>query len=306
MRSDPEVRQLRAFVAVVDAGGFTRAAGRLGVSQSTVSEAVHALERVLGAEVFVRGVRRPRLTPAGERLLPGARRVLAALDEVVRGVAEADAEARATVALGTSESVSAYVLPPVLAEVRREWPGTRFVVTTDACPAIRAAVRDRRLDLGLVLGTADGGGEVESVRLARGRVALVARPGHPLAGRRADVDAVARTTLYLSDAAGDFYGMLDEYVARAGHRSARLQSAGSVEGVKRGVLADPEALGLLPVYAVAEEIGRGTFAEVEVEAPFPPVWLSAVWAKGTTLPGRLRALTDRLRAVELGAGAGPE
>ncbi len=307
MRAEPDLRQLRAFVAVVDAGGHTRAAGALGLSQSTVSEAVAALERALGAALFVRGRRGPALTPAGERLLPGARRVLAAMDEAVREVAEGEAEARATVTIGASESIGAYVLPAVLAELRREWPGTRYVVTTAPCPAIRRDVRDGRLDLGLLLTAAPDADDPEdaSADLAPGRLVLFARPGHPLAGRRAAAADIAAAPLFLSDAAGDFWGRIRGYVEAAGVPAERLHSAGSVEGVKRAVQADPDALGVLPAYALADELARGALVPVAPAAPLPEVWVRAVWRRDAALPARAAAVAERLRAAAGGTRRAP-
>ncbi|MFD8595548.1 LysR family transcriptional regulator [Kitasatospora sp. NPDC059646] len=69
------ISHLRAFVAVLEQGGFGLAAAELGVSQSAVSHAVAALERSLGAPVLVRGGQ-PRPTAFGERILPEARRVV--------------------------------------------------------------------------------------------------------------------------------------------------------------------------------------------------------------------------------------
>jgi DNA-binding transcriptional LysR family regulator len=74
-----DLRQLRALVAVVDAGTFTDAAGQLGVSQAAVSRAVAALETDLGARLLRRTTRRVELTATGERVVAQARRVL---DEV--------------------------------------------------------------------------------------------------------------------------------------------------------------------------------------------------------------------------------
>ncbi len=297
MHADPEVRQLRAFVAVVEAGGVTRAAGVLGLSQSTVSEAIAALERTLGAAVLVRGRRGPALTPAGERLLPGARRVLAALDAAVAAVAEGEATARATVSLGTSESVSAYLLPDVLAALRREWPGTRWVVTTAPCEAIRRELREGRLDVGIVLTAADPEPDEEWRSLAAGRLVLLAHPAHPLAGHRAAARAVADATLVLSDAAGDFWGRVRGYVESAGGTADRLQSAGSVEGVKRAVAADAAVLGVLPAYAAADELARGVFREVVASPALPPVWVRAIWRAQGTLPPRATALVERVGAA---------
>lgn len=76
---DLEVRHLRAFVAVVDAGTFTDAATELGVSQAAVSRAVAALESALGVRLLQRSTRHVALTPTGTRVLAHARRVL---DEV--------------------------------------------------------------------------------------------------------------------------------------------------------------------------------------------------------------------------------
>ncbi|MFJ5519997.1 LysR family transcriptional regulator [Streptomyces griseoluteus] len=78
-----EPRLLRAFVAVAEELHFTRAAARLYVAQQALSRDVRRLERELGAELFVRTTRQVTLTADGERLLPHARRVLAAQDDLL-------------------------------------------------------------------------------------------------------------------------------------------------------------------------------------------------------------------------------
>ncbi|WP_254705507.1 LysR family transcriptional regulator [Streptomyces vilmorinianum] len=79
---DIEPRLLRAFAAVADELHFTRAAARLYVAQQALSRDIRRLERELGTELFVRTTRQVSLTADGERLLPYARRVLAACDEL--------------------------------------------------------------------------------------------------------------------------------------------------------------------------------------------------------------------------------
>ena len=73
---DPEIRQLRALLAVVDCGTFTAAADELGVSQASVSRTVVALERALGTRVLRRTTREVALTPVGASIVGHARRVL--------------------------------------------------------------------------------------------------------------------------------------------------------------------------------------------------------------------------------------
>ena len=79
----PELRHLRHFVAVAEELNFTRAAGRLYLAQQALSASIRQLERELGEPLFVRDTRRVSLTPAGETLLPRARRLLGLAEETV-------------------------------------------------------------------------------------------------------------------------------------------------------------------------------------------------------------------------------
>ncbi|MET8946836.1 LysR family transcriptional regulator [Streptomyces sp. NPDC004542] len=82
-------RLLRAFVTVAEELHFTRAAARLYVAQQALSRDVRRLERELGAELFLRTTRQVTLTVDGERLLPHARRVLAAQDDLLAAFGQA-------------------------------------------------------------------------------------------------------------------------------------------------------------------------------------------------------------------------
>ncbi len=83
-----EVRQLRALVAVVDAGTFTDAAAVLGVSQASVSRSIAALEREMGVRLLHRTTRHVALTPVGERVLAQSRRVLQEMAHLAQIAAE--------------------------------------------------------------------------------------------------------------------------------------------------------------------------------------------------------------------------
>jgi DNA-binding transcriptional LysR family regulator len=85
----PDPRLLRAFLAVAEELHFTRAAARLYVAQQALSRDVRRLERELGAELFVRTTRQVTLTADGERLVPHARRALAAQDDLLAAFGQA-------------------------------------------------------------------------------------------------------------------------------------------------------------------------------------------------------------------------
>ena len=79
-----QLQHIRCFVAIVEQGGFTDAAAELGISQPAVSRGLAALERELGVRLLRRTTREIVPTPAGQRVLPRARRLVADLDDLVR------------------------------------------------------------------------------------------------------------------------------------------------------------------------------------------------------------------------------
>ena len=111
---------LRSFVAVSENGGFTRAAERVGRTQSTISLQIKKLEDNLGKRVFERDGRTLQLTPDGEVLLTYARRLLQIADEARARLTEP--EIQGSVRLGTPEDFATVYLPDVLARFARNHP----------------------------------------------------------------------------------------------------------------------------------------------------------------------------------------
>lgn len=309
--SQIEVRQLRAFVALAEAGTVSGAARKLGLAQSTVSEALAALERAVGTSLVARGRGTPRtiLTTAGETLLPHARGIIAAVDGAHTALARVSNDARAVIDIVANESVTTYVLPEALTRLRDKWPNTRFAVSVATCGDVRRYIANGESDIGVLLGPAS--------RPARSRragkpsdaperqtivpeVALVvfAQPSHPLIARYGAApvphDALEPFTMLMSDADGEFAALV-ERAFRADGLGPRLQSTGTIEGVKRGVFARPDALGLLPGYAVAEELRMRRVTRVRVRPELPRMQLDVlVSARRTPHPG-VAALIAELR-----------
>jgi len=298
VKTELELRHLRVFVTVAEVGTHTAAARALGVSQSTVSETLAALERTLGAPLFRRAAKGPALTAAGEALLPHARRMLALRGELLAELARVSADVSATVVVSAVESLCAYVLPARIAALRERWPGVRVEVQSAACPVIREAVAAGKSDVGLVLETASGVGDASI--LARARLVVFAAPAHPLARRSAAAAELRRHDFFMSDAAGDYHEVLRRHFEAAELPAPRTQALGTVEGVKQGILAGGAALGLLPAHAVERELRAGAFAEVGVRPALAGLVLRAVLPAEPSRSPMVEALLDGLRGASLG------
>ncbi|MEU4547166.1 LysR family transcriptional regulator [Nonomuraea dietziae] len=144
-----ELRQLAYFVAVAEEGGFGRAAERLSIVQSAVSQQIRRLERELGVPLFDRSTRHVRLTGAGERLLPEARAVLAAAHRARQVAADIRAGTDGVLRLGILQGPGDRIYR-MLNELAAVAPRLRVRPRRLPLPARLSAVRSGELDAALV------------------------------------------------------------------------------------------------------------------------------------------------------------
>jgi len=145
------LQQLAYFLAVADTRHFTRAAERARVAQPSLSKQIHSLEAELGAPLFNRARGNVTLTPAGEALLPVAKRILSDVDTARLEVAELVGLRRGRIRLGATPSVCVGVLADVLRTFHDAYPGVRLVVEEGGSRDLTAALLGGELDLALVI-----------------------------------------------------------------------------------------------------------------------------------------------------------
>ncbi|GHF04013.1 LysR family transcriptional regulator [Amycolatopsis deserti] len=146
-----ELRQLRYFLAVAEELHFGRAAERMHIVQSAVSQQVRRLERELGVDLFDRTTRTVRLTEAGHRFLPHAREVVAAEERALDAMRSVRAERDATLRLGTSDGLGER-LDRLLAEYARRAPRSQLELVHASTEERLRRVRSGELDGAIVRG----------------------------------------------------------------------------------------------------------------------------------------------------------
>lgn len=144
------VRQLRAFVAVAQLGGFSAAAVRLHLTQSALSMLVRALEEELGVSLFQRTTRSVKLTDSGRDFLPLADKMLVDLHKAVAITRSRAEQARGRIVIAVTPMFASTVLPAVLTRYRTDHPDVLVVLRDDAAPSeIRRLVQDGQVDIGI-------------------------------------------------------------------------------------------------------------------------------------------------------------
>ena len=149
---------LRSFVAIIDAGGVTRAAGFLNLTQSAVSMQIKRLEDALGLSLLERSTRKLAPTAAGEQLIGYARKMLALNDEVFTRLTTPEAEGE--IILGVPHDIVYPAIPPVLKAFNAEYPKMRVRLNSSFTKTLKEQFAQGECDLILTTeASADAGGE---------------------------------------------------------------------------------------------------------------------------------------------------
>jgi len=162
-----QLQQLAYFVAVAEIRHFTQAAETLRIAQPSLSKQIRALESELGAPLFSRARGNIALTPAGETLLPLAKRILADVETARLEVQELVGLRRGRVRLGATPSLCGGLLADVLRRFHDAYPGIRLLVEEGGSRDLVRELTRGSLDLALVILPLSGDAPLETTSILR-------------------------------------------------------------------------------------------------------------------------------------------
>ncbi|GJH34016.1 LysR family transcriptional regulator [Paraburkholderia hospita] len=213
---DLNLRDIRAFVTVANAGNFTRAAARLHLSQPALTVQIRRLEETVGARLFDRNSRTVALTQTGRELLPLLQRSLDDMERVLRDARALGDGSSGTVRLACLPTFAASALPDLIQAFRKRVPQAQFQIRDVVASTVNALVRNEDADIGLTGGdTFDAALEV----LVEGadRLVVVCPKDHALARkRRVSVSDVAASPLVLTAQGTSVRSVVDAALEQAG------------------------------------------------------------------------------------------
>lgn len=143
------LRQMRAFVLVVQLGSFTRAAGAMHLTQSALSLLIQELEKEMGAQLVNRTTRTVGVTEVGAEFLPSAQRILGDLEHALSNVDKLLTKERGCVVVAAPLMLAGTLMPPILAGFRARYPSIELILKDSLPDQVLPQVRTGAADLGI-------------------------------------------------------------------------------------------------------------------------------------------------------------
>lgn len=246
-----KISQLVALVAVAEQGGFSAAALKLGVAQSTVSHAIATLEADLGVVLLLRSHSGAVLTPLGAQITQQAKGALNQIQAIRQTASQARELHTGRVRVATVRTVATHILPAVISQFRRSHPGLSVdIAEHDLYAGVEQALREGQADVGFTLLPVSS--EFQSWELLREEFVALLPPGEdrgPLTWEQ--LISYSRVANLRSHAHNQ---LVDTHLARFGYRLP----------IDYEVREDSTLMGL-----VEKGLGIAVLARLEAE-PIPP------------------------------------
>lgn len=283
---------IRAIVAVVDSGSFTRAGQRLGISNKLVSKYVAALEGQQGITLLNRTTRALSLTTAGERYLIAARRVLNAVDELDAQASADDGMLSGRLRITAPVSFGEMFVQVLTADFLRDHPGAQVDLRlTDRYVDLAAEGFDLALRIGVL-----GDSSLIARRIGRTETWAVASPDylavHP-APRHPD-DLREHRNIRDSNAT---VAHRATFVIEGRAISVPLPGQITVNSAQstRRLAVHGEGIAIIPRFIIAEDVAQGRLIRLLEGFPGPQLDIQALSLPQPFVPPRLTAYLDHLR-----------
>lgn len=280
------------FVAVTEAGSFTKAAGKLGVTKSAVSRRISDLEEELGVQLLQRSTRRLSLTEAGERYLVHARRALHEAEHAQDAASELQRLPRGRLRLNAPMSFGRLHVAPAIPDFLARYPDIQIDMTMED----RAVdLVEGGYDLAIRVGTLADSSMVAR-KLTTSRNVICASPAYVAAhGAPATPEALRDHDCLLYS----YYSGANEWTFIRDGRPESVRVTGSYrvnnsEALREAVLQGA-GIARIPTFIVGPDIAEGRLQRPLSEYHMPSQDIYAIWPERQYMPAKVRLFIDFLR-----------
>ena len=299
-----ELRLLRTFKAVAEAGSFTQAASRIHLTQAAVSVHMRQLEEEVGAPLFLRVNKKLYLTEAGRALLGHAETILRAHDEAKADLAAISGPSRGRLHLGVaSTAITAHPLPEILSEIKRKYALLDLSVVGGTSERIIEQILAGSIDVGLVSLPVEAS-DVLTETLRSDQLIAAMSPQDKLARSRViTVEELSSEPLILGEKGGNTRRLIDLFFEKN-----KLEPKIVMELQRTEAIIKMVELGfgvtILPRSSVHKNVARGTLRAAPVRDLVLKWEFGVAYLKSDYLPPALESFLKLCRAYIGGEGHG--
>jgi DNA-binding transcriptional LysR family regulator len=262
----PDLRQLRALVAVAEEGSFTLASRKLFVTQSAVSHSMRTLEEQLGCRLLDRSGKRVAVTAEGEILLHRCKRVLHELDQATRDLDGLRRWGQKHIRVGAPHSLCHVLVPGVLREFRDCFPRCEPNIDAGDTSVLLEKLEQGELDL--VVGLKPKNHDERGYRpMFNDELAFVVSPFHPWAAKKEDMIATLADQQFIIFArATETHRMIEGWMERMVGKIKKPLVLGDMQAIKEMAKLGT-GVGIVAPWVAANEIADGTLRAVRIPEP---------------------------------------
>jgi DNA-binding transcriptional LysR family regulator len=260
-------------------GNVTRAAEKVHLAQSSVSDQLQTLETDLGASLFIRSKLGLELTPAGTALKPFAEEILALADEARAMVQQAAGHTAGAVTIGALETIASAKLPRWLAEFRSHHPDVNLRLKVAGSGELLKQLEGGEIDAAFCFDRWELDERLAKRAISVEPLVLVAPPGGHPAAVKGDLLALGAASFVTTEVGCIYRHLFDEAFAGAGLPAPRIAAEVGSIGAITALAAAGAGLGLVPRLAVADALDRGEIAEMPWPGPIRTASLSVIWRR---------------------------
>ena len=296
-----EISRLQHLLAVVEHGGFRRAAEAVHLSQPALTKSIQNLEESFGVALLDRRPRAVVPTPFGQIVIERARRILADIDQMKREVDLLKGFESGMLMVGCDPYVAKAVMAPALANLVKAHPKLRYEVEVQSWSVLRERLLRRKIDVHVGASPEIYGDEVSTIEFAMSPAVYFCRAGHPLVGKkgfpleelllypRIGIEAPPAWTRMYAEA----YGFEPESDEALHFRFAKSNDWETLKTIVRRT----NSISAGPREVVQDELEAGVLEELDLTLPDLELVATIAHLRDRVLPPAAEALIKEIRKV---------
>jgi DNA-binding transcriptional LysR family regulator len=259
-----ELHYLRIFHTIAKCMSFKKASEALHLSQPALSIQIKKLESGTGMKLFNKIGNRIVLSEDGKMLYGYTQKIFAIVEELENHVQNLGNEIGGSINLGASNTPGVYILPKVIGEMKKRYPGVTVNLHVADTSEITNLIENGTLDVAVNGGNCNYNSSIVVEKLLDDRLVVVASPDNPLKDKDTiSIKELAKTAFVVHSTTSQLYTYYKKFIEIYGISENIGMHFGSIDAIKYAIYADL-GVSILPYYAVKSEIEKGMLTQLNI------------------------------------------